>query len=391
MGGSFHCEQPHGATTATFANPRNARHFARGDYVAIFAQADGDVIPTETTQLASANDSTGALDFTTPLARSFSTPLIANVTPLATIHVAVRNLIIQGTEPLAVSESFDFTADDNRFLIDCSIGGGNVTGLNFNTLNGFCFRRNVITCVGPTFSILELPQRNSQNGCFEDNTIQVKQTGMGEYAAHWRITGNCFTLHPDAKTSNGLFIGGLDIDFNHNRVEGGNLTGGGGFGSLIADYSAPDFYAAFVGKIRIANNTVVCRADGNACLGLFAPDTLVTGNTLTVQGSAVGIHAEGPLPQSLTIQDNRLTMGSGNGMVIVTPKKDRSIITGNTLSGAASAVGIFVASPRSPNSGGHIICNNTFHGFGAPISIDSSKHPGTKVSSNRSYSIQPER
>ena len=205
---------------------------------------------------------------------------------------------------------------------------------------------------------------------------------MGEYAAHWKFTNNRFTLHPNAKTTVGLFFGGLDIDFRNNHVEGGNLTGGGGFGSLVADYSAPDDYAPYVGKIRIADNTISCRADGNACLGVFAPDTVVTGNTLTVRGSAAGIHAEGPLPQSLTIRDNRLSMASGNGMVIVTHKRDGSTITGNVLSGSPGAVGIFVASPRTPNSGGHVIANNSIRGFGTAVSIDVAKHPGTKVSSN---------
>ncbi len=289
---------------------------------------------------------------------------------------------MQGPEPLAVTETFGFTAENNRFLIDCSIGGGNVTGLNMNTLNGFRFSGNCITCVGPSFSILELPQRNSQYGCFAGNTFEVRQTGMGEYAAHWKFTKNKFTLHPDAKTAVGLAIGGLDIDFRQNRVEGGNLTGGGGFGSLIADYLGPDFYASYVGRIKIADNTVACQADGNACLGLFAQDTVVTGNTLTVQGSAVGIHAEGPLPQSLTIRNNTLSMDSGNGMVIVTPKRDGASITGNTLSGSARAVGIFVASPRSPNSGTHVISKNTIRGFGTQVSIDMKKHAGSTVSSN---------
>jgi hypothetical protein len=90
------------------------------------------------------------------------------------------------------------------------------------------------------------------------NTFEVKQMGMGEYAAHWRFTNNRFRLHPDASTTVGLAIGGLDIDFSHNDVQGGNLTGGRGFGSLIADYSGPDDYASYVGEIKIADNTISC-------------------------------------------------------------------------------------------------------------------------------------
>ena len=371
-----------GATTVSLAVMRDVSRFAKDDYVAIYAQAAGDVIPTETARIASVNPSTGILRLKSPIARSFSAPLAANVTSLVTTNVAVKDLIVQGTEPLAVTEAFGFTAQNNQFLIDCSIGGGNVTGLNLNTLNGFRFIGNRITCVGPAFSILELPQRNSQNGYLEGNTFQVKQMGMGEYAAHWKFTHNNFALHPDKKTTVGLAIGGFDIDFSDNIVQGGNLTNGGGFGSLIADYCAPDDYAPYVGKIKIVNNTVSCQADGNACLGLFAQDTVVTGNTLTVKGSAVGIHAEGPLAQSLTIQNNTLSMDSGNGMVIATPVRDGSTITGNALFATAASVGIFVASPRSPNRGADIISNNTVRGFKTHVSIDPAKHPGSTVSAN---------
>jgi hypothetical protein len=370
------------AATVTFAKAQDAAHFAAGDYVAIYAQTSGDVIPTETSWIASVDASNGVLRLKTSLARSFSTPSVAKVTSLVTTHIGVKNLIVQGTEPLAVTEAFEFSAEDNQFILDTAPGGSNVTGLNLNTLNGFQFIRDTITCIGPQFSLLELPQRNSQNGVLEGSTFEVKQMGMGEYAAHWRFTNNRFMLHPDKNTAVALGIGGLDIDFRHNQVQGGNLTGGGGFGSLMADYMGPDSYASHVGKIRIADNIITCQADGNSCLGIFAQDTVVTGNKITVKGSGAGIHAEGPLPQSLTINNNTLSMDSGRGMVIVTPERDGSTIVGNTLTGSASAVGIFVASPRTPNAGGHTISNNTIRGFATPVSIDLAKHPGTKLSSD---------
>jgi hypothetical protein len=369
-----------GAAAASLANAADVSHFATGDYVAIYAWTTGDVIPTETSRVVSVDAPSGTLVLSGPLARAFQSPSIVKVTSIATTNVGIKNLVVEGTEPLAVTETFGFTAEDNRFVLNTAAGGRNVTGLNFNTLDGFRFSRNTVTCSGPAFSILELPQRNSRNGVLEDNTFEVRQTGMGEYAAHWRFTGNTFILRPDVKTTVGLGIGGLDIDFHTNRVEGGNLVGGGGFGSLMADYNAPDDYAPYVGRIRITDNVFSCRADGNACLGLFAPDTVVTGNTITVRGSGNGIHAEGPLPQSLVIRNNRLTMGTGNGMVIVTPLRDGSTITHNTISGSKSAAGIFVASPKSPNAGAHAIADNTITGFGTEVSIDRAKHPGTKLS-----------
>ena len=382
-GGFYPLQATHaGAATAALADAKDAAHFARGDYVAIYAWTTGDVLPTETGRIASVDAATGVLSLELPLARAFATPSIARVTHLVTTNVGVKDLIVQGTEPLAVTEAFGFAAQGNQFKLDTSVGGGNVTGLNLNTLNGFRFIDNAVTCTGPSYSILELPQRNSQNGVFEGNTFDVRQMGMGEYAARWRFVRNTFTLHPDARTAVGLAIGGFDIAFSDNTVQGGNLTGGGGFGSLMADYLGPDGYAPYVGRITIVHNTIIGRADGNACLGLFAQDTVVTANTLTVKGSAVGIHAEGPLPQSLTIRNNKLTMDTGNGMVIATPAKDGSMITGNAISGSASAVGIFVASPPSPNAGAHVISHNAIRGFGTRISIDFTKHPGSVVSSD---------
>jgi hypothetical protein len=85
-----------------------ASNFKAGDYVAIYQSTAGDVIPTETSRLASVAPDTGILDLDYPLARSFSTPFIANVTPIATKNVGVENLVVQGAEPLSVTETFGF-------------------------------------------------------------------------------------------------------------------------------------------------------------------------------------------------------------------------------------------------------------------------------------------
>jgi hypothetical protein len=52
------------------------------------------------------------------------------------------------------------------------------------------------------------------------------------------------------------------------------------------------------------------------------------------------------------------------------------------MTGSASAIGIFVASPPTPNTGGHVITDNTIRGFTTHVSIDLAKHPGSVVSSN---------
>ena len=100
--------------------------FQPGDYVAIYETTEGDVIPTETGRITTVNTSTGELGLREPLSRSFPAPSIANVTRIATTNVGVKNLIVEGSEPLTVTEVFGFTAEDCHFINDTSIGGGNV-------------------------------------------------------------------------------------------------------------------------------------------------------------------------------------------------------------------------------------------------------------------------
>ncbi len=363
------------ATTANgsrvaLADPSNASKFKVGDYVALFKTTAGDVIPMEASQLTAVDGATGVLGLKSSLARSFATPVIANVTSLVTTNIGVEDLIVQGAEPLAVTEAFGFTAQNNRFIIDTAVGASNVLNLNCNTLRDFQFIGNFFASDGPTWAGLELTQRNSQNGLFNGNTFIGSNMGFGEYAAHITFTNNHFWIHADPTVVAGVFIGGKDVNFSNNDVHGGNITGGSSWGALLSDFIGPAEYASYVGQIRIANNTFNCQADGNACLGIFAADTSVTGNTITVVGSALGIHAEGPLLQSNTIRGNTFSMGSGDGILIVTPSTggSGSVITGNTISGSG-AHGIYVNAHGAPNAGGITLLSNTITGFGAPVSI----------------------
>jgi hypothetical protein len=198
---------------------------------------------------------------------------------------------------------------------------------------------------------------------------------MGEYAADIQFTNNTFRLHPNARTTVGLMIGGKDIVFRRNTVSGGNITGGQGWGCILADCIGPG-YERYVGHIKIPDNTFNCQADGNNCVHLVAPDTSFTGNTLNVKGSALGIRGEGPLPQSLTIKNNRLSMGTGIGIMIASPRVDGSTVTGNTITGSG-AHAIYVASPAKPNAGKHVIYGNTVTGYRTALFIDLALHPGT--------------
>ena len=109
---------------------------------------------------------------------------------------------------------------------------------------------------------------------------------------------------------------------------------------------------------------------------------MFTGNTLTVQGSARGVRAEGPLPQTLVIRNNVLKMESGDGIQVANPRTDGSIVTGNTITGSG-AHGIFVASPAKPNSGKHVIYGNKVSGFRTELFIDRSLHPGTVLEADQ--------
>jgi hypothetical protein len=302
------------------------------------------------------------------------------VTRLATTNVGVKNLIVEGSEPLTVTEVFGFTAEDCHFINDTSIGGGNVIDYNMNTLNGFRFLRNKFSSVGPGYAVMEMTQRNSRHGVWEGNTFEIVQGGMGEYAADIKFINNTFRLHPNARTSVGLMIGGKDIVFRGNTVTCGSITAGEGWGCVLADCVGPG-YDRYVGNITIAENTFTYQGDGNQCVHLVAHDTSFTGNTVIVKGSAIGVRGEGPPPQSLTIKNNTLSMGTGTGIMIASPRVDGSTVTGNTITGSG-AHAIYVASPARPNAGKHVIYGNTVTGYRTELFIDLALHPGTVLTGN---------
>src|SRR6185436_2909698 len=136
-------------SSVTLLTPSQASRFAIGNYVVVYSATSGDVIPSEPSQISSVNLNTGTLHLTKPLARSFGTPFIANVTPTATHNCGLRNLTVQGSEPLAVTEVFNFSAEDSQFLIDTNVPGGNLYGINLNTLTDFSFSRNMFRSIGP--------------------------------------------------------------------------------------------------------------------------------------------------------------------------------------------------------------------------------------------------
>jgi Pectate lyase superfamily protein len=363
-----------GSTTVTFATPSQASGFSVGSYVAIYEANSGDVIPSETSQVTAVDASTGTLTLNWPLARSFPTAYIANVTQLATNTVGVSHVVVQGAEPLSITETFNFTAQNCSFISDLTVTGANTYGLNMNTVRDFRFSNNQVSSVGPGYVNIQLPQRNSQTGVLEGNTFTVETVGFGEYAANWSLTGNNFAMFPATTDNAMLALGGLNVNFTNNTLSGvGQIP-------LIADYVGDDSYCPYVGNVSITGNSISCTAINSNCLELATVNPVVMDNLIVATGNSVGIKVQGPLPQLATILQNSITVQNSGGIVLATYGLDQSSILGNTINGAGQ-YGIQVGSSATPNPGGDVITGNCISGFTTPIYIDMTSHPGSVVSS----------
>jgi hypothetical protein len=382
--GGFHPLNPTHANdrTVTLPTPAETAQFRVGDYVAIYEKTTGDVLPTELSQLISVDQRTGDLGLAFPLARGFLTASIAEVTQLATSHVSLKNLVIQGTSPLTITETFDFSASNCRFIYDGTVGElNNVSPLSANSIRGFRMVDSSFEPVGSVYAGIELPQRNSQDIAFENVTFKVKSAGFGEFGAHWMLTHNHFWLFPGSTKAVGIALGGLDVTFSNNDVHGENITAGNGQGSLIMDvYAGSLSYWAYTGAIRITNNVIECVGNGSYCVTLNGSDTVLSGNQIKTTGASNAILVQSSVPQTVRVEGNTLSLaGGGNGIVLNTMSPDGSVIRNNTITGSGEA-GVYVASRAMPNGGGHTISNNAITGFRTPVSIDMNKHPGTTVS-----------
>jgi len=254
------------------------------------------------------------------------------------------------------------------------LGGGNDYGLNMNDTRDFTFRGNVVTSNGPPF-VLELSQRNSQNVVLDSNTFNVTSTGTGEYGAHWTITGNTFLLHPHLLSGGAaLAIGGNDVLFSNNHVTGSSTV----TTPLMMDVLALDSMVPYMGQIRIVNNTFDCDLTRANCLQIVSTDAIVSNNQFHLTGSGQVILVEGPLPQSVQVTNNVMSVQNGLGIVFNTIGADNSVISCNTVTGSGPT-GIYVASPARPASGKDIVAGDTVSGFGTPIFVDTTMHPLTAI------------
>ena len=183
----------------------------------MYEYTNDDVLPAQMSQVTGVNVASGQLTLADPVIRAFATPSLANVTSFATHDVAINNVIVQGATPLAVTEAFNFSASNNQFLSDTSIGGGNLAQLELNTVEHFTFAGNTIAAINGPHIQQELCQRDSQNGIWAGNTFEDTTVGFGEYAANITMTNNHIYLHPDG-TGIGVSLSGMNVLFNGNDV-----------------------------------------------------------------------------------------------------------------------------------------------------------------------------
>jgi hypothetical protein len=224
-----------GSPSVTLATAAQAANFAAGDYVAIYQYTTGDVLPAQMSQVTGVDVASGQLTLADPVIRPFAAPSIAKVTSLAAHDIAINDVIVQGAMPLAITETFNFSATNDQFLSDTSIGGGNVNESLLNTVEHFTFSGNTIAAINGPYIHQELGQRDSQNGVWSGNTFQDTTVGFGEYAGNITMTNNHIYLYPDG-TGIGVSLSGMNVLFDGNDVHTmGNQTGSSPWGFVAAD------------------------------------------------------------------------------------------------------------------------------------------------------------
>ena len=366
--GGFRPAQPTRASTSTvtLSNAGDAAGFQPGDFIVVYGATSGDVIESEPTSVTAVDRALGVLTLSHPLARSFPRAFVVRVTNLATTRVVLRNLTIQGAVPLAATEVFELSIENCRLIYDSAVGGSNlVTALEVNTIRGFRMQGGSIEPSGARFAGIELPQRNSQDVVFDNVTFQGTSVVFGEYAAHWKLTGNRFWIHPDSTTTAGIATGGLDVEVIGNAIHGENLTAGGGSGALLSDGIGPPDYVNFIGREVFRGNTIECRADGNNCLRLTTRDPVVDQNRIAAGGGATGIKLEGAAAE-FVVTGNTIMMGPLPALVFNVVDLHAAVVQGNVLSGTGTHAIVISGSPPGA-AVARFSAGNSFSGFGTAI------------------------
>jgi hypothetical protein len=369
-----------GSHTVTLQNASDAAKFKPGDYAAIYEHLTGDVLPGQMSQIRGVSGATLTLE--DAVLRGFAAAQIANVTANAAHDVGLRNLIVQGAEPLMVTETWRLNVADCAFLADTSIPDNSHTD-QMNTMEHVTFTNSTFAPLDSAtyFPYIELGQRNSSANTWVGNSFTASSVGFGEYAGEITLTGNHFFLHPH--DLNGVSLGGMNVLFAGNDIHTiGNITSGSGWGFVLTDVYGCCGYTPYTGHIQIVSNQIDCAADGNNCLLLQGIGTVASGNTITDVGNwATGIYIS---DATALVTGNKITTKANNGITLVSyGGVDSATIAGNTITGPGPT-GIAVANlSGAPPAGGHQIRQNTITGFTTAISIDPLMHPGTLLIDNQ--------
>jgi hypothetical protein len=99
---------------------------------------------------------------------------------------------------------------------------------------------------------------------------------------------------------------------------------------------------------------------------VVVPDTIVSNNQFSLNGSGQVILVQGPLPETVQIQNNSMYVQNGLGIVLNTPGSDHSVITCNIVAGNGQ-IGIYLTTSQATNSSQTLIAGNSIIGFTAPI------------------------
>jgi hypothetical protein len=157
----------------------------------------------------------------------------------------------------------------------------------------------------------------------------------------------------------------MNVLFSGNDVHTiGNQNNSSGWGSIVADVYGAGNYYSYTGNIQITNNTIQCVANGNICVLLVGNGTVASGNTITAAGSATGMYVADSFAK---VTNNTIQIGRGTGILLYSPPFSAATVNSNTLSGTGR-IGIYVGS--LPPITGYNIQGNIITGFATPMSID---------------------
>lgn len=359
----------------------------------------GDVFANEPARVIGVNTGSGAVTLTTPLAQSYATAVVSNVTTVGTgtaVGVAVNdsifNITVLGYWAVAPTNTFNVRVEGSRLIADtCTFTPASIQVLPIAAVRGIKFDGNTVTnnCSTPA-GLFALTSRNTYDAEMSNNIINAQGVAFTEHATHVKAINNTFNLQSNAAFSVIFGVQGYDQTISDNTI---NATAMAGAGAVVSDCSGCT--SGFQGKITFANNHVSCNnsttATASYCIQTVLPDTVLSGNTVDNGGAfpwmlQVGISSAltSPAQPSQTIIGNTFKGIGGGGHTAISVSYaggfDGLTFTGNTVAANGSGAGITaigIATPGSPNGGvGRITGNSIDPSFGTVLSWTASSHPG---------------